>query len=214
MAEEEVLTEEVARPKREKSGMSPGIIIGVMVIGFVIVIAAVAFFVKGIKTATGVPGSGEPTIKKTECKGKKLRMFYLSPEEAEMGIRYTLKDGNYVLTKIAFCVDAKVKDEEIETDKAVIGSIITTFFLRYKIDQVFLPSKEPVEGTQPKEQDTQMPDLLQTEEENMGETALTPSQKFEELEKKLAMELKGSLEYVQGVYLWEIDVVPGIPRNQ
>lgn len=212
MAEEEVLHEEVAKPRREKSGMSPAVILGVLVLGIVIIVGFIIMTWGKIKTVGVNVAKGEQTIEKVECKGKKFRVFYLSPEEAEMGIRYTLKDGNYIITKIAFCVDAKIPDEEIAADKAVIGSILTTFFLRYKMDQVFLPSKEPVEGTEQTEPETHTPDLLQTEEESMGETALTPSQKFEELEKKLAMELKGNLEYVESVYLWEIDVVPGIPK--
>lgn len=213
MAEEEVLTEEVAMPRREKSGMPPAIILGVMVIGFVVVIGAIVLIVGGLGKKISNPGvvaaQGAGGIKKTECTGKQLRIFYLTPADADQGIRFTLKDGNYIITKIALCVDAKTSDDTIKTDQAVLGSIMTTFFLRYNSDQVLM-KPGPVEGEAPKQVEQKAPDLLATEEDTMDDTATTPSKRFEELESRLFGQLTQNLKYVKGVYLWETDVVPAI----
>lgn len=146
------------------------------------------------------------------CRGKEYKIFYLTPSDAEKGIAFKTKDGNYFGTKIAMCVKSSVSDDELNKDKERMLDVLKSYFHECNSKDLILkpgPVKTndnnqdkilPGSGTQ-----TLFNDF--TEEESTDSNGLTPFKRFGILENRLGKRFKEKFDYIFEVYLWESDVI-------
>ena len=207
MAEEEVLTEQIEVPKKEKSGMSPIVILLVLVIGIGVILAVLFMIMKAVGNIGDKSSAGEDVIKLTECtKEKKLKVIYITPQDSDKRSTFTLGNGDYFLAKLALCVNAKTPDTAITENMGPMMTIASEFFLKYQPDDIFknyYRKSDEGAGSEEAGGDPLIGD-------DMSDAGKSTQERYREIRQRLADSLRANYDFIRDVYLYEIDVVPAM----
>lgn len=202
MAEEEVLTEQESPKKKDRSGMSPMIILVVVVLGFA-VIAGLIVMVMGKIGKGGGETMARPEIAIEACEDK-YKVINLSEEQ----LKFKLKDDrNYLLAKVALCVEAKTTEDMVATKYPPMVTVMNEFFLGYTSEDIFgqMKAMDPAAGGAAEAPEENI--FEPGDEGPLGEEAVTPQEKFRTIRERLADNLRANFKnlHIIDIYLYEYE---------